>query len=82
MASESKGRGSERICIVTGLTPIRIPRHKLQFVSVLMTIGTCLELWMVVRHGARLLVTVNTGSDCMLSRERVFRGDVRLQIES
>ena len=67
---------------MTGLTPIRIPRHKLQFVSVLMTIRTRLEFWMVVRHGSRFFVTVNAGNDRMLSRERVFCGHVRLHVET
>ncbi|HET9217946.1 MAG TPA: hypothetical protein VFR18_13260 [Terriglobia bacterium] len=82
VASKSKGRGNERVCIVTGLAPIGIPRHKLQFVSVLMAIRTRLEFWMVVCYGSCFLVTVNAGNDCMLPRERVFRGHVRLHIES
>ena len=81
VASKSKGRWSERISIVTGLTPIRIPRHKLQFVSVLMAIRTSPEFWMVVCQRSCFLVTVNAGNDGMLSRERVFRGHVRLHIE-
>ena len=67
VAGKSKCRGNERVCVVTVLTPIRIPRHKLKFVSVLMTIRARLEFWMVVHRGSGLLVAVGAGSHGMLS---------------